>query len=96
MARIYCLAALIAVLCGCASAPAPRIVVQRVEVPVPIQRTVPANLLDCASGAPLPVFQPSNEGVVLPAAQIPVFQALVALLFGCDAAWRIWATAPAG
>lgn len=93
MARICCLAALIAVLWGCTSAPTSRVVVQRVDVPVPVQRTVPANLLDCVSGAPLPVFQPSDEGVVLPVAQIPVFQSLIALLFGCNAAWRIWATA---
>lgn len=90
MARIAFAAAMIVALCACATPP-PRVVVQRVDVAVPIARPVPQDLLECTAGVRPPMFTASGPLIVLPADQIPVFQSWAQLLVGCDAAWRAWA-----
>lgn len=67
-----------------------------VKVPVEIARTPPVELIECTATLTPPLFDPPPEGkgALLPPEQIPIFQAFVATLYGCDAGWRAWATQP--
>ncbi len=83
--------AVMLLLCACSQSPA-RVIVQKVEIPVPVWRTPPDNLIKCTNGVSAPVFTAVGKLVVLPDDQIPVFQQWAALLVGCQSAWSIWAT----
>lgn len=93
MAKRHIAAALIAILAGC-SMPPPRVIVQKVDIPVPTARIPSNNLVQCTDNLIPPVFVVSADQVVLPKEQIPVFQSFVALLIGCESAWRNWALSP--
>jgi hypothetical protein len=108
MMRIAWLALLLT-LPACMSTPAVepgvKIEIQKVDVPVYVTRTPPAEVLDCieAITAPTPAPKLMNVagGVLVPTGQVPVLLERIhsdaearRQAATCDAAWRAWATSP--
>lgn len=104
MVRLYLYAFIAAVVAGCAGTGAsglvpvcePKIVVQRVEVPVPVARSVPPQLATFEL-PPAPVFvSPGTEGVT--SALTPegeaALRAYVEALGGQLGAWQAWGSTP--
>lgn len=97
MARLHVASAVLVLicLCGCATqaTPEPRIITQRVEIPVQVRRDVPGELLVCTDHLPIPMLEDAPGGLFIPFDQIPKFTQMIGGLARCDAAWRVWADA---
>jgi hypothetical protein len=85
--------------------PAEKVVTQTVNVPVPVARQPPPELLACFGSitrvTPPPTLQDAPGGLLVPLAEIGKLTANVgssaqALADAglCDAGWKAWATAP--
>jgi hypothetical protein len=98
MARLYSAALVVALsaLSACATprTPEPRIVTQRVEIPIEVRREVPGDLATCTDHLPIPQLEDAPGGVLVPFAEIPKLTQMIGMLARCDAAWRVWAASP--
>lgn len=83
---------MLANLAACAVEPGVRVEVQQVRVPVPVRAVPPVELVHCADSLPAPTFEPAPGGALLPTAEIPRLQGLIASLRGCVDAWAVWGT----
>jgi len=82
-------------LTACASQPtAPRVVTQRVEVPVPQPVKAPARLTECGRALPITEFGPVQDGsqyvLGLTEAEAEKLQSFADTIAGCLRAWRVW------
>ncbi|MDI3259455.1 MAG: hypothetical protein QJR02_07140 [Sinobacteraceae bacterium] len=75
--------------------PAERIVTQTVQVPVPVARHAPPEVLQCWSQMPPePTYRDAPGGLLLPLDQVPILEASEAAKRHCDDLWRAWESQP--